>query len=493
MIYKKFHKKVAIGSGISFVFFALSIVLLLANSTGFFWTPFITLALTFIAVAVTIYNAISDFRDLNNWYEQILDFIYLPLSVTDLNMHWIFINKAVKSIIGVEREEVMGQHCSKWNADICNTEKCGVMLLRKGIGRSYFVNEGVDKNFQDDTTYLYDRKNKKKPIGHLELVSDITTKVRLKSAVSRLKSSSQALASTMDQEAAATAEVSATVEEFSKNLESITRNTQKQFTLIEEIVSAIEEMAASIDSVSKNAGGVATKSKDNVNVAEKGQSTISNSFEGIKTLNTSLLDISDKIQQLDTKTQKVDEILQVINGIAAQTNLLSMNAAIESAHAGESGKGFGVVAGEIRKLAESSQTSSKEIAQILDTIKNEMKNIIESSTGNKKLVETNINTISTSLDTLKQIIENVTLIDGMIEEIDRITEDQTSVTSSVLENTKGLKSISYELKDSVSEQSLGINQILEALQSLASSSNETAAEAKMLKNTADELDLGEDE
>ena len=125
--------------------------------------------------ALTSFVAGTDYKDLNHWYEQILDFVYLPMSITDMDMKWTFINAPVKNIIGVTREEVLGEHCSKWNADICNTEKCGVAMLRQGLSQSFFTNEGVKRNFQVDTTYLYDRRNKDTRIGHIELVSDVTT------------------------------------------------------------------------------------------------------------------------------------------------------------------------------------------------------------------------------------------------------------------------------------------------------------------------------
>ncbi len=147
---------------------------------------YILSGITIVGLVVAIIITYDTFaKDLNHWCEQILDFVYLPMSITDTSMDWTFINKPVKDIIRLTRKEAIGEQCSNWNADICNTERCGIMMLRKGEGTSFFTNEGIDRNFQVDTTYLYDRKKNK--IGHLELVSDITAKVKLETAVDQLR------------------------------------------------------------------------------------------------------------------------------------------------------------------------------------------------------------------------------------------------------------------------------------------------------------------
>ena len=104
------------------------------------------------------------------WLTSILDSLPTPLSVTDNDMNWTFVNKAVEDLLGVKREDIVGKHCSNWNANICGTEKCGVALLRKGINESTFFQFG--KTFGVDVRYLHDKHGNVS--GHVEMVVDLS-------------------------------------------------------------------------------------------------------------------------------------------------------------------------------------------------------------------------------------------------------------------------------------------------------------------------------
>ena len=108
------------------------------------------------------------------WYEALLDAVPLPLSVTDMEMNWTFINKPVENMLGVKRKNMLGMQCSNWNANICNTEKCGIARLRSGNLQTFFEQQGM--NFQVDTSYILNAKGEK--IGHIEVVQDITARSR---------------------------------------------------------------------------------------------------------------------------------------------------------------------------------------------------------------------------------------------------------------------------------------------------------------------------
>lgn len=104
------------------------------------------------------------------FYEQILDALPWPLSVTDMNMNWLFINKPVEKMLGVKRKDVLGKHCSNWNADICRTGNCGITRLRQGQLFTFFNQNGG--NFRVDTAYILNTRGEKS--GHIEIVQDIS-------------------------------------------------------------------------------------------------------------------------------------------------------------------------------------------------------------------------------------------------------------------------------------------------------------------------------
>lgn len=111
-------------------------------------------------------------------YESSLDAIPFPVSVTDNEMNWIFFNNAVSEITGFKRSEMLGKQCSNWNADICNTGKCGIQMLRKGEMTSFFKQPGMDMDFRVDTQYIKNAKGEN--IGHIEIIQDITAENRVR-------------------------------------------------------------------------------------------------------------------------------------------------------------------------------------------------------------------------------------------------------------------------------------------------------------------------
>ena len=166
-----------------------------------------------------------------------------------------------------------------------------------------------------------------------------------------------------------------------------------------------------------------------------------------------------------------------------------MNAAIEAAHAGDAGKGFSVVATEIRKLAEDSQSSSKEIERILVEIKQNIEMALKLSIGGRELVNRNTASIESSMEALNRIVSGVELINNMVAGIELTTKEQTEANSAILNDAKSLMGISQEIRNAVKEQSLGIEQITSALHLLADGTNQTVESAEGLMNTANALSL----
>jgi methyl-accepting chemotaxis protein len=111
-------------------------------------------------------------------YESSLDAIPFPVSVTDPDMNWLFFNKAVATLTGLKREEMLGKPCNNWNADICQTERCGIQMLRKGEPTSFFKQPGQDMDFRVDTQFILDNQGEK--LGHIEIIQDITAANRVK-------------------------------------------------------------------------------------------------------------------------------------------------------------------------------------------------------------------------------------------------------------------------------------------------------------------------
>ncbi len=111
-------------------------------------------------------------------YESSIDAVPFPISITDNEMNWLFFNNAVEGITGLKREDMLGKKCNNWDADICNTERCGIAMLKEGESTSFFKQPGMDMDFKVDTQYI---KNKNgETIGHIEIIQDVTAENRVK-------------------------------------------------------------------------------------------------------------------------------------------------------------------------------------------------------------------------------------------------------------------------------------------------------------------------
>ena len=117
-----------------------------------------------------------ELTDTTSWYESILDAIPFPMSITDMNMNWTFINHATEKMLNVSRKDIEGKHCSNWGANICNTEQCGIELLRKG--KPYSIFEQGGGHFRTDVSYITTPAGEK--VGHVEIVTDVTEIIAVK-------------------------------------------------------------------------------------------------------------------------------------------------------------------------------------------------------------------------------------------------------------------------------------------------------------------------
>ena len=243
--------------------------------------------------------------------EGTLDAVPQPLTVTDLDMHWVFVNKTTEQLLKRTREQVKGRHCSEWQAHICNTDKCGIASLRNGRPRTHYMQDmgnGTSRGMQVDTSYIVDKSGNH--LGHVEIVTDVHAQNELGDLHSKLAAS------------------------------------------LEEMTSTMTEIEAQTKSNASNA-------TDASKLANATRQTIDGQVAEIRHLN----EVMHAIQEA---SQQITRINKVIDEIAFQTNILALNAAVEAARAGESGAGFAVVADEVRNLAGRAGEAAKQTSELVE-------------------------------------------------------------------------------------------------------------------------------
>jgi methyl-accepting chemotaxis protein len=274
----------------------------------------------------------------------------------------------------------------------------------------------------------------------------------LQSAMSKVRSCSQSLTS-------ASAELRANAEQIAAGSEQVAAQAATAAT-------AGEEMAATSNDIASNCT-MAVKSSDHAgNTATNGAAVVQQTIDGMARIAGKVRESARTVESLGSRSEQIGQIIGTIEDIADQTNLLALNAAIEAARAGEQGRGFAVVADEVRALAERTTRATREIGEMIKTIQGETKNAVVAMEEGVREVERGTADAARSGQALQDILVQVNEVTGQINQIATAAEEQTATTSEI---------------------SFNMQRITEVVQETAGSSQMTAAAAGHLSELAGQL------
>lgn len=276
----------------------------------------------------------------------------------------------------------------------------------------------------------------KDEIGKL-LFSLEEMRTNLHNMVSELTSSSTQLAATAEELAVVTGETN--------------KNISVQTSEIDQVVTAINEMSATVHEVATNAANTSQAAQEaNISTVD-GQQVVEMTVESIGHLATEIDNTSDVVNQLEADSEAISGVLDVIKNIAEQTNLLALNAAIEAARAGEQGRGFAVVADEVRTLASRTQESTLEIEEMIDKLQQGSQNAVSAMTLSKNNATESVDHANKAGMALAMITSSVSNISDMSTQIASAAEEQAIVTEEINRNISTVNEIMARTADGANE------------------------------------------
>ncbi len=307
------------------------------------------------------------------------------------------------------------------------------------------------------------------------------------SGAGQMASASDESAKVSVQAASAIDEVTSTMHEMSVNVQNVVKNTQVQASSVAETSASIDQMVTSIQRVADTAKLLVDISYRSREEARSGMVTMDKATEGLNRTSQAIQSSSEIIDVLGRRADDIGKIIEVIDDLAEQTNLLALNAAIEAARAGEHGLGFAVVAEEVRKLAEKSTQSTKEISELIEGIQKEAREAVENMEKSTAMVQEGLvlnKDLSVALDKISDVVSEVYKFS---QEIGAATTEQSSGSAQIAKATNRLTEITQEINSSVEEQASGAQAVVrsmermrELVQQSSSSSTELAATAEQM-------------
>lgn len=273
--------------------------------------------------------------------------------------------------------------------------------------------------------------------------------------------------------------ISAAIEEISVTIDEITKNIEYQSNTSSTVVSCVDDFGKEIGTTVDEINHIYSLSQDSKQLNQSQYNSMMKLIKNCKESKELGDNVSQQVDLLNEKAEQIGKITDIITSISEQTNLLALNAAIEAARAGENGKGFAVVSDEVRKLAEASSNSAKEISQVIQSIQQTISVTVSNMGLSKKFSEVEYETVTKSSEEFNKLYDNINSIASKIENIDKSITLVASSKDKVINSIETIDEMLQnnvasieEIRASVEEQTSSANEVSNSMNKLATDINE---------------------
>jgi methyl-accepting chemotaxis protein/CHASE3 domain sensor protein len=306
-------------------------------------------------------------------------------------------------------------------------------------------------------------------------------------ATQQIASTSQQVAKGASEQSASLQETTRAIDQLSTAIEQISKGAQEQSKGIEKTLSTVREVAEAAGKATSDARAASSNSAESAKVAEDGAVMAKQTVDGMEKIREAIGFTSQKITRLGEQSGEIDKIVATIDDIAAQTNLLALNAAIEAARAGEQGRGFAVVADEVRKLAERSLRATKEIADLIIGIQTGVNDAVKAMEDSTSYVENGYKLAADCGDIMSEIIKYADNVGYDVTRISAATVGLTKLGDELLKVTEEISSVVEENTAATEQMAASSDQVSKSVESVAGVAEENGAATEEVSASAEEM------
>ncbi len=304
--------------------------------------------------------------------------------------------------------------------------------------------------------------------------------MHLKSLLQKIQVSSNEVSAASQDLSDGSEQCAETITHVAGKISDIAGAAQQQNDTFISVVDQIRDMTENVTSIASSAESMSQSSANAGNAASRGSDVIQQAVVQMEQITTTVDQSAEAVAELGTRSKEIGEIISTISGIAEQTNLLALNAAIEAARAGEHGRGFAVVADEVRKLAEQSSEAASEVASIIQAIQNETQKAVSSMKSGTIAVQEGSAVVSRAGDQFQQIVSSINEVDELIQQTSKAAATTSDVSMEVLNAAEEVEKLTKTV-------TADIDAISSATQQQSATMEEIAASSRNLFDLSDAL------